>query len=211
MAGMSREEMRRRIEGGESVSWHGRILRDVRDLPAEEDVAESSTEKEQALARLESEHRDLGQRIERLRGEVGEARAREAERREADEQIRKLTGERDAAVAAAAASSTTTAPQTGAPLNPVTAHGPSAPAVRRQGPAVADPAKTTKGDDGKDADPVIAGRPLSFYRDHLDKSDASTKAAAKKVLSDLEGVGDATAEKILDALKEADADGGDDE
>lgn len=181
---LSRKQMEERILGGESVSYNGRILTNVADLPSDEEVAVSVTEKQAALDRLEAEHDQLGQRIVSLRSDIVTQKALDA-KADADARERKRLD---------AANPPATNPA-GAPLNPITTHGSNAPAQT---------AKTGKAGEKDDEEGAVtfAGRKLSFYRDKLDKSGAKSKADEKKVLSELDGVGDATAEKILTALDE---------
>jgi hypothetical protein len=80
------------------------------------------------------------------------------------------------------------------PLNPVTAHGPAAPVAPTS-------AATT---DTKD-EPVFAGRKLSYYRAKVAAAKPKDETEALKVLTEIDGVGEATAGKIAAALEDEDA------
>jgi hypothetical protein len=69
---MSVAQMRKMIESGNVVSYRGRILRNVADLPTEQDNAVTLEEKQAALKQLQAEHADRQADIDRLTSEIEE-------------------------------------------------------------------------------------------------------------------------------------------
>lgn len=81
---MSVEEMRKRIEGGESVSWRGRILRHVNDVPTEEEAAGTPEEMRTALRTLDRQIEDLEGRRDTLAARLRQSEQHDAAARSAD-------------------------------------------------------------------------------------------------------------------------------
>jgi hypothetical protein len=183
MAGtMSRQQMQELIEGGQSVSYGGRIIRDVRDLPAEEEIAVTAAEKRTAIQSLKQQHADLGERIK-----LAEADADETEKREAEHRPSSTPKPNVAPV---------THTMGGQPANPVTTQQP--PVTRTDGNV--GPVKTDEGT-GEGEDRVVANRKLSTYRKAVEKAGVVNRDEVVKFLEEkYEGVGKVTAEEIADAL-----------
>lgn len=202
---MNRETMKRTIEEGQVVSYNGRLITDVRDLPNEEEIAVTSADKRAALQQLLNESRSLDERIAALKNDIVETERNEATKgdktREANFQPQTFT-------------------MGGQPVNPITSGNVHnlAPVVRTDanvgpvnpGQGTGDPGTEGSGEgngdeggegDDEGDDKVIAGRKLATYRKSLEKAEITDRDEAIKHLDEkFEGVGVPTAEKIVDAL-----------
>ena len=204
---MSRKQMEETLKSGQVVSYNGRLITDARDLPLEEEIAVTSDQKREALQQLLNEGRSLDQRIAALRQDIAETEKQEASKGD---------------TARAADYKPSTADRAGQPVNPVTAGNVHVPITRTdanvgpvnpgQGTAAPGTEGSTRTSDdagnddegegeGEGDDKVVAGRKLSTYRKSLEKAGITNRDEAIKHLDEkYEGVGTATAEKIVDAL-----------
>jgi hypothetical protein len=173
---MSVAEMRKKIEQGNVVSYRGRILRNVADLPTEADNAVTLAEKQAALKQLQAEHADRQQEIDRLTADIE------------DLQTRPATPEPSATGAA----TVNAKPATGAPAQ--------VEPPNQQAGRVASGDDDDEEDHLKNPDQEFAGHKLRFFFD-MTKT-AKDEAEARSRVMSVKGVGEATADQIIAALKD---------
>lgn len=182
---MNRADMEQAILAGNSVLHNGRLITNVADLPAEEDIAVSVTEKQAALKQLQGERDSLDDRITRLEQDIADQEAEEEANKEGDKAARAARDETAERVRNQRAEHTRRSQQDAAARTGQT-HTAEAEATRRRG----------RGQQAQQAsnepEPEFAGFKLSEFR-------GKTR---KQVVEDYEGVGDATADKIEEALGE---------
>lgn len=87
---LSHAEMVRRIEGGNSVLFGGRVITNVKDLPPPEQVAVSIPDKRAALRDLERQQREINTRIENTKAEIEAAEELETAEREMQQEVEQV-------------------------------------------------------------------------------------------------------------------------
>jgi hypothetical protein len=177
---MSVAQMRTMIESGNVVSYRGRILRDVRDLPTEADNAVTLDEKIAARDRLVAEHDGRQAEIDRLNAEIEDLQTRPA--------------------APAGTQAPSPAAATGAAGAAATLTPPTVQLDGQRNPPADDEEDPYAG--LKNPDQEFAGHPLRFFFD-MTKT-AKDEAEARSRIMSVRGVGEATADQIIAALKDSD-------
>lgn len=187
--GMSIEQMRQKLQNGESVSHGGRVITTEKDLPSLAEIDMDPGDAEYELGKLEQQIQDLQKQHAALSARIQQQRQPRA--------------------ASSGAGEGSRSDQTGEGRHPAAPNGLSpVPAGVGQTQGEQDAARQRTAEQGQKGgrqasgqeqgeEPVHAGHKLSYYANRVKGKD---KKAALDALEKIDGVGPATAQKILDDL-----------